>query len=476
MKSNKLFILIAASMLFFSCTKLIEGKETDLIAGDVALKTVENCEQGIIGAYAAVGVEMGILLNATLADEVKKGEFYNAGTTHEWQYTSSDVGIRDNFTAINPNYAIINRVNTVLKALANADSTRLGDNVLRNRLRGEILFLRAYAHFELFRYYCGNYSATGLAMPYMEAPSLSTQGRIKMDVYFQKLNADISAAKLLIPANLSDINRANTIAAAALQARIALYTKDWAGAVTYSSEYINAVPLSPRATFSGIWTDANTNEVAFRIIRTTTVGPRIGSLFRGTGTATAISQTAWNPSDKLWNSYDQVNDVRFSAYLKNEPILVSLGRPSRLVQKYAGTGYGTAAENVANGKVYRTGEMYLIRAEAKAELGTFTGANSAQSDINDLRTARITGYINVTFSTKQQAIDAIIDERFKELPFEGHRFWDLKRRELPIVRLTADAPTAAGTTLPANDYRFVLPIPITERQANPLMDQNPGYQ
>jgi len=66
------------------------------------MKTVNNCEQGIIGAYAGVGVEMSILLNSTLSDEVKPSEFYNAQTTHEWAYGSTDVGIRDNFTAINP--------------------------------------------------------------------------------------------------------------------------------------------------------------------------------------------------------------------------------------------------------------------------------------------------------------------------------------------------------------------------------------
>jgi hypothetical protein len=38
-------------------------------------------------------------------------------------------------------------------------------------------------------------------------------------------------------------------------------------------------------------------------------------------------------------------------------------------------------------------------------------------------------------ATKDAAITAILEERFKELPFEGHRFWDLKRRNLPVSRL-----------------------------------------
>ena len=475
MRYNKLFFPAIVLITCFSCNKVIDIQETDLIGGDVAYKTVTNAEQGIIGAYAALGVEMNILLNATFTDEVKKSEFYNAATTHEWQYSPADITIRDNFTAMAPNYIIADRVNRVLQTLPNADSTKVGDNALKLRLRGEGLFLRAYAHFELFRYYSGNYDPAGLAMPYMETPSLEPQARIKMDEYFTKLKADLAEAKNLVPNNLTDINRATRTAVSALQARVALYTKDWANAVTYSTEYITALPLATRAEFPGIWTDANTKEVALRLIRTPTAGGRIGSLFRGTSSGpAAIGTISWMPSNKLWDSYDQANDIRFSSYLKDEPLLTG-GRPTRLIQKYAGTTYGTTGENLANGKVFRTGEMYLIRAEARAELGTFTGANSAESDLNTLRAARINNYTNETFASKAAVITAIVQERFKELAFEGHRFFDLKRRSLPIERLAADAPTPIGTTLPANNFRFLLPIPTVELQRNELLVQNPGY-
>ena len=50
-------------------------------------------------------------------------------------------------------------------------------------------------------------------------------------------------------------------------------------------------------------------------------------------------------------------------------------------------------------------------------------------------------------------------ERFKELPFEGHRFWDAKRRNIAINRLPSDARTTASATLSAGNFRFILPIP-----------------
>ena len=271
MKLYKLYFTAFCFLILGSCTKLINIQETDLIAGAIALKTVNNCEQGIIGAYAGIGVEMGILLNSTFSDELKPGDFYNAQTTHEWAYGSTDVGLRDNFTAINGLYQIIDRVNRVLIALPTADSTRAGDLVLKTKLRGEGLFLRAYANFELFRYYGGVYDPAAMGMPYVETPSLVGQGRSNLGTSFQKMSADLVEAKSSVPNNTTDINRATRVSVSALQARIALYTKDWANAVTFSSEFITTIPLSPMASFGGIWTDANTNEVGFRLIRTTAI-------------------------------------------------------------------------------------------------------------------------------------------------------------------------------------------------------------
>lgn len=477
MKLSKLLLLAALAASSASCKKVIEIQETDLIAGATALKTVSNNESAIIAAYGGFAIEMDILLNATLSDEVKTaGEFYNAGTTHEWQYSPVDVGIRDNFTAIVPQYRTIDRVNRVLQALPNADSTLAGDIQKKLRLRGEALFLRAFAHFQLFRYYSGNYDPNGLAMAYLETPDIAPQARITMGPYFVKMLADLTESKGLLPNNLTDKNRATFLAATALHARIALYMRDWPTAEAQSTIYINALPLASAATFPGIWTDANTNEVAFQMVRTT--ANRIGSLFRGTSASLAqIGTVVWSPSDKLFNSYDQVNDVRFNSYIKVEPLLANANRPSRIVQKYAGTGYATPNENVNNAKVFRTGEMYLIRAEARAEQNKITGLNSAESDLNTLRAARITGYVNEVFASKDAAIDAVILERFKELAFEGHRFWDLKRRGLAVNRLPSDAPNPTAVTLAAGSFLFTLPIPQTEILANPLIkdQQNPGY-
>lgn len=479
-----LAFLSAAVISVTSCTNLLDIKETDFIAGEVALRTVGNNESLIMGAYNAFsGQDMTVRINGQMSDEIKPGEFYARASTHEWQYNYDDVTLRDDFSAYQVYYRIVDRANRVLEALPNAVEEGSGDAALKVRVQGEAHFLRAYAHFELFRYYAGNYDPSGLAMAYMEQPSLDAHERITMGDYFTKLLVDLEAAKSMLPALSTDRYRANKIAAAGLHARVALYMRNYPDAITYSTEYINALPLATRSQFEDIWVDDGVTEVAWKLGRTTS--SRMGSWYRpamlkdGDGNL-SMGQSSWIPSDKLWNSFtDGTDDVRFTSYLIDIPLLANEGRESKMVHKYNGykgeTGFGTTDENVADIKLFRTGEMYLIRAEARAEGGAFTGANSAESDINALRAARIDGYTPVTFGSQAEAITEMMKERFKELAFEGHRFWDLKRRGLPVERDASDAPSATGRVLDANNFRFTLPIPKPEMDANPLMVQNPGY-
>lgn len=315
----------------------------------------------------------------------------------------------------------------------------------------------------------------------MTESSLVARPRDLMGPYFENILKDIAEAKPLLAKDVTDVYRASLLSAVGLNARVALYMHNWSEAEKSATEYINALPLASKTEFAEIWTDKSNKEVGFKLARTLTAG-KVGSIYRGifskntAGTLVPPASINWIPSDKLWDMFDQTNDIRFKEYLVNEPLLAAItGKPSKIVNKYRGTGYGTTNENVNDIKIFRTAEMYLIRAEARAELGQLTGANSGESDLNTLREARINTYTNQKFSSKDALIQAIMDERFKELAFEGHRFWDLKRRSLPVQRLASDAPKPTSVTLSADDYHFVLPIPNSEIAGNPLIQQNEGY-
>ena len=122
--------------------------------------------------------------------------------------------------------------------------------------------------------------------------------------------------------------------------------------------------------------------------------------------------------------------------------------------------------------------MLLIRAEVQARGGMLT---EAAATIKALRDSRYTGNAPaVNYSSTTVALTDILLERRRELAFEGHRYLDLKRLggelNIGIDRDSRDcASFTAPCNLPANDYRFTLPIPRSEINANPSIEQNPGY-
>lgn len=130
--------------------------------------------------------------------------------------------------------------------------------------------------------------------------------------------------------------------------------------------------------------------------------------------------------------------------------------------KYKDSGTGTSTEYSI---IIRLGELYLIRAEARAHSGDLIGA---KEDLNVIR--HTAGLADTAALTQAEILDAILQERRLELFTEfGHRFFDLKRFNSIQPVLSAVKPG-----WDAHDDLF--PIPETELNLNPhLLPQNPGY-
>ncbi|MGB2043273.1 MAG: RagB/SusD family nutrient uptake outer membrane protein, partial [Flavobacteriaceae bacterium] len=126
-------------------------------------------------------------------------------------------------------------------------------------------------------------------------------------------------------------------------------------------------------------------------------------------------------------------------------------------------------------KVFRAAEMHLILAEAAADSGNFTDAGVL---VNQLRGLRGADALDAPTSV-QEAFGQILDERRLEFLFEGHRWVDLKRlgdrAGRTLDRDARECSFLSGCSLTNSDYRFTLPIPVSELTANGAADQNPGY-
>lgn len=454
-----------SGILLTSCSKNLDLLPTDVFNDANAFRTINDIQLGTNEAYSRYGAYSNNMYeSALISDEAKLG-FDNAGQgalTYRYQYSSDGTTGGDVTGAYGSYYYMIDQINRVLPKIPLVTSSA-SDEPRRNILKGQLLALRGIAHFELMESYSKAYTASdpkGIPIVLVSNPLIQPARNTMGDVMTQ-IQKDLNDAYNLLPAvtvaSFSDTVM-NQININAYRARIALYQGDYQNAIVYATSVIASAvkPLVTTTAFAGIWTDANFSETLFRIRYSTSTG--IGALWTTTGNLIYIA-----PSDKLVATY-AATDIRKAAYIGG------------VAGKYYVNKFYTSARGgrTVDMKASRISEMYLIRAEAYAKLATPDLTNGA-ADLNALRTQRITGYVNQTFTASADLVSAIMDERFKELCFEGFRMFDLKRNKLPVQRIASDVTSAAWMTLSATDYHFVLPIPQYELLANPNNVQNDGY-
>lgn len=125
--------------------------------------------------------------------------------------------------------------------------------------------------------------------------------------------------------------------------------------------------------------------------------------------------------------------------------------------------------------MFRLGDAYLMFAEAVLRGGSGGTRPEALNYVNAIRT-RAYGNASGNISDSQLTLDFILDERARELYWEGHRRTDLIRYKKftggdylwPWKGRVKDGTATAS-------YRDLFPIPAADIGANPTLEQNDGY-
>lgn len=491
-------MIIRFKNIFFLCftASLITGCSKDILelTPEFQLDAINNpsnlqqVEQVLIGSYSrfrsadyygsASGTGAGwSLLPDVLSDNVWETQesLANSRALADWIYDASTVQINNIYVAPTNVIASANIVlRDVDKFKTNTNQTTI------NRIKGQALAIRAMAHFDLFRYFAVNYernSTTVLALPYSKEFVVSTNfkpARLNNKEFYNNLFVDINEAITLLsnvdkPINASGLTRPfiDINAAYALQARMYLYAELWSEAATAATNAINNRSLASGNSFIGMYNQTNPGEIIWNVQFESGQGGPSSIIF-----FPAQNRSYFRPAVEVVNPENtgliRTNDVRYAAYFEDIN-----GMPA--VTKYKGK--AQVRDGNANFIVFRTGEMYLIRAESRARMG---GQNAAAlNDLNTLRVARIPGYTPVSGLTNAQILQEIENERRRELIGEGHRFFDLKRTTRTIVRGSTCGNISLSPTgnclLSSSAREWAFPIPEVRRNANENLTQNPGY-
>jgi hypothetical protein len=445
----------------WSCDDQIDIDPIGFLSDENTFETVENLQQGLNGAYARLATQQNNIQFDIMTDEVKVGadnggqyiNFYNFNLNNQTGEAAA------HWTS---NYGVINQVNRVLDGVETVELEE-GDQATLDNILGQLYALRAYAHWELLQWFATSYTdGSALAVPYVDfVVTIEELPRNTVSEVMAGINADIAQAENLLSGG-NGITLVNRDMLTALKARMNLYTENFTEAQNFAQQLIDKYDLADQDQYEAMFNDADNTEVIFKLRRVAGNFP-IGGIWYFTGSAGPFLEM----SNGLFDALDQV-DVRYRVNLWEEES--DPDNNSHLVGKYTGPGF------LNDLKVFRVSEMYLIKAEAQARTNQL---GAAAQTLKELRDARFPNPSDLeTFGSEVEAVNAILAERRLELAFEGHRYLDIRRtRDLTgrgIVRDPRDCPDG-NCELAPSDFRFNLPIPLAELNANDNMVQNPGY-
>lgn len=312
-----------------------------------------------------------------------------------------------------------------------------------NHIKGSALFLRSRAFLNLVQLFALPYdsitSKTDLGIPLRLSEDIADKSvRSSIQETYNQVIADLVEAKNLLPIDVNTIhqNRPGRAAALALLSKVYLDLRKYNLAGEYadgSLELYNKLldynTVNGNATFP--FTPDNPEIIFY-------------SQVSGYNTFNALVSRGTKIDSGLYQSYDS-NDLRRSLYYT----IVD----GTAIIRSSYTGKIFAFSGIA------TSEIYLIRAECLARTGNIP---AAMIDLNTLsanrwRKNKFVPYMAVTM---QEALQVILEERRKELPFRNTRWADLRRlnKEGKNIHLTR---IINGQTyeLPPNHIRYALPIP-----------------
>lgn len=337
--------------------------------------------------------------------------------------------------------------------------------------------------------YTDNDALAGVLLTSPTTDIFASRARNTNGEFYDQIESDLNTAASLITTNEGNTFMGQDFITA-LRARIAAYKGDYATADTYAASLLADYQIATQAQYFQMYEDNDDTEIIFKLERNvgdsfdgqgTAGGGWAGSLFAfidntdGGGPFMEMSRSVYNimagsADVRLARNLNELESTFDADYATNDNFI---NDDVLLVNKYPG-GIQPLLNDL---KVFRSSEMLLIRAEAAANAGDYAGVSNYIKTIRDARFGTATGA--PTYTTEAEAFGGILDERRLEFLFEGHRWVDLKRLgqrgNRNIDKDARECSFFAVCSLDNNDYRFTLPVPLSEFEGNSAMVQNTGY-
>lgn len=478
-------LLFACISLMGSCADDLNLESESLITSNAFWKTEDDAKAAVNGMYFNFRTQTQqnyYLLGGSRSAEIKGGvqsplnlaNYYNNNLTAQ----NVDVEWAGLYTVVQQANLILKYVPTITFSAATANEQK--------RYLAQAYTMRALAYFIMARSWGG--------VPIVTTPTENTNQneyivpRNTLEETFAFIKSDIESALANFPDENINKVQLSKAAANALKAEVNLWTaKQLNGGATdlnTALSAINAIPagLTLLPNFKDVfsYTNKGNSEVLFAVRYSLTdvpsnlsdnwnsfmyVGPSdypgattaaatamFGTLGSGAGNA-GISRVQPDPAHFIFAATDVRKDATYLT-LRNTANTADVVTG---LMKYNGTVDGTLRRFTSDIIIYRWADILLMKAEIKNALGQDPTVEMDQVMKRADATASFTN------SSKAANDDVILNERLKELAFEGKAWWDLVR-----FNKTGNVPSMAGK-------QILFPISQNTINYNPKITQNPGY-
>lgn len=494
------YLLMLISVVTVSCQKFLDDTPKSSLTTGNAYNSASDIENALAGCYNIFYTDYYQWENVMLSDN-RSDNAYPGGSGEE------TFVVIDQFTVPPSNshnfsfwwgqpYMGIGRCNVLLDKVNSVTDPKLDIDNRREEIIGEACFLRAFHYYQLVKMYGG----VPLELESNTAdPAVTRKARATEKEVYDQIVKDLQVALENLPDDYGDPSitkiRASKGAANALLAKIWAQRsdRDYSKVLSYCDAVINSPAgygLTP--TYGEMFDGINyLNSEAILLV------PFIEGNWSVSNWGVELflaPEDGWQkycvPSKDLIKAYTDEGDnerlaanvIFYKELLWGDENWSPCGNatdsvPFNYKQKHpAGWASGD------NYYLLRYADILLLKAEAQNELGNTSDAAAA---VNAVR-ARV-GLPDISSGLSKAEMKAkILHERRLELAFEAQRWDDLVRTGEATNVMTAlneykytcvDGAPSAPVKINYNcdQNHWLMPIPQPEIDANPNLQQNPGY-
>lgn len=365
--------------------------------------------------------------------------------------------INDIFANLNNH---VYRCNVLLDRIDDANF----DESIKKRIKGEALFLRSYTWFNMYRVW-GPVVIADHVVSVNESLGMGRASESEMyDAIVNPLEEIVNNKMLPVSYSGDDMGRVTIGAAKTLLGKVYLTFKQPQKAADVLSTLIGQYSLQPTVVDCFNINNPFNSEVIWSI--------RYNKTIPGEGHGAWYGITNLTSDDHRTDTFNNLYSTDDNRKAAVEYVEVP-GVNMCLIRKYFDTPDGSTAKYGNDFIVYRYADVLLMYAEALNEVSyNNTQTSPALLALNEVHQRAGLTPIDISDIGSQDAFrHAILVERQKEFPYEGHRWFD-------AVRLGAANEVAANEGVSIQEYQHIFPYPTTELERvnnTSLVWQNPGY-